>query len=84
MVILAVAWRDSDTGASIEKAGNLGEIEIFAVRFAGSYCLSKTAGWVYEPRPSERDESFLQDCRWHNFDEAVDALKAVGCTPLTQ
>lgn len=46
--------------------------EKWAVRRRGS-CLSKTGEWSWEPRPSERDETFYCGYRFDTLAEAVDA-----------
>ena len=49
----------------------------YAVRNMGK-CLNKRGAWEHEPLPSSRTDEFLERCRWSDWDQLIEFLKAKG------
>lgn len=47
----------------------------WAIRERG-FCLSQDGQWVYEPLPSSRSETFLEECRFSTAARAVEAWRS--------
>lgn len=56
----------------IERARQIEGEPLWAVRFNGD-CLNKDGKWEWEPRPSERDDEFLAQCRFPDAETAINA-----------
>lgn len=54
---------------------------IWAIVDGLGYCLNKAGDWEIEPRPSERDQAFLDRCRFLR-EEALQRLAALPYDPL--
>lgn len=72
--LMATRWLDRGSGLVIEAVVS-GERFVFAVRRPGGECLNRQGGFEVEPSPSNRDQAFLDRCRWSDFGEAARALE---------
>jgi hypothetical protein len=77
------------TPADIKQA-DIGEVVVlhdeemlFAIRNGQGQCLSKSGQWLDEPELSERTSDFVAQCRFENYQEAVDLLAHFGHQQLT-
>jgi hypothetical protein len=55
--------------ARIERVVQRNGDYVWAVRNCGS-CLAKDGTWEYEPQPSNRDDSFIERCRFSELSDA--------------
>lgn len=72
--LVVTRWLDRASGLAIEAVVS-GEMFVFAVRRSGGECLNRQGGFEVEPSPSNRDQAFLERCRWSDFGEAAKALE---------
>ena len=67
---------------TVEATGN----GLWAVRKRGIQCLNREDDWQYEPTPSNRDDEFLEQCRFTEEDAlrraeaVVDRIRINGST----
>ena len=55
--------------------GEDGRLNIWAVRMGNSCLNKKELFFEYEPSPSNRDESFFDECRFNSPEEALDSFR---------
>lgn len=65
----------------IERARQIEGPALWAVRFRGD-CLNKRGVWEWEPRPSSRDDDFLERCRFASAEEAIEAARRNLAAPI--
>lgn len=77
MNLIPTRWIETETSIRIElttfEKGN----RTFAVRTPGGECLNKNGEWEHEPLPSNRDEQFLERCRFDSYTQAAGYLAMV-------
>ena len=74
MDLIATRWLDRASGLVIEAVSS-GDWFVFAVRNHGGECLNRQGCFEFEPSPSNRDQAFLERCRWSDFGDAAKALE---------
>ncbi|MBE0507252.1 MAG: hypothetical protein IBX50_11110 [Marinospirillum sp.] len=69
-----VKWEEAGGDGDDHIAMTNNEGTAFAVRNKSHQCLNKQLEWEEEPSPSNRDQAFLERCRFSSLDDAVNAL----------
>ena len=58
-----ISWRGRNMGRGAEHWA--------VVKWSG-YCLAKDGEWEWEPSPSQRDDAFVERCRYDSVEEALE------------
>lgn len=59
---------------TLERAFKRDSNDKWAIRALG-HCLNKYGFWEFEVLPSNRDDDFLERCRWNTAEEALEFWK---------
>lgn len=79
MSFSSIAWvydasdQDGLSPIVIERCRQMDGSTLYAVRQVGA-CMDRCGEWIHEPRPSSRDDAFLQQFRFGSWDAAAAAI----------
>ena len=74
MRLNATQWTDMDSECRIEARRQYGGHFVYCCINKAGEVLNKSGEWESEPMPSNRDEAFLDRCRFDTFEDAHRAL----------